>query len=69
MGTGYTLDPTIASVNFYRVSWDFTSYSSVLIASHECTQEELGMEGSNARFFPVSPDPESFKLWFAPGVF
>lgn len=69
MGLEYALDPTIASINFYRATWDFAGVEILPIISHECTQEELGMEGSNSRFFPVTPDPEQFKQYFAPGVF
>ena len=61
MGLGFALDPTIASINFYRAKWNITQFELVPVASHECTQEELGMEGSNARFFPFTPDPEKFK--------
>ena len=70
VGLGYNgIDPTIASINFYRVDWDVLNSQATKLQSHECTQEELGASGSNSRFFPIRSSQAQYLDIIKPGAF
>ena len=58
------LDPSYGNISFMRYAWgndDEGNYYEVVeeIESHQCTKEELGIEGDNSSFMPISENTMS----------
>lgn len=55
----WKIDPSFGEVVFRANNWGFVGetgelfYNKDLISSHQCSLEELGLEGNNASFFPI----------------
>ena len=52
------LDPSIAEIKFEAHEWEFDAVGNIdygfriSLESHVCSRDELGLNGSNGRFFP-----------------